>query len=44
LKVKLDKNINGAPVIYSKNDVKLIRDAEIQLNPDDIKALKELEE
>lgn len=43
LKVKLDKKPD-VPMSVSKNDVKLIKDGQIRVNRDEIKALKKLEE
>lgn len=43
LKIKLDKNPN-APVTVNKSEVKLIKDGQIRLNRDEIKALKSLED
>ena len=43
LKIKLDKNPN-APITVNKSEVKLIKDGQIRLNRDEIKALKNLED
>ncbi|MFR0879948.1 MAG: stage 0 sporulation family protein [Oscillospiraceae bacterium] len=42
LKVKPEKN--DVPVYVNRSDVKIIRDSEIRVNKDEIKALKELED
>ena len=41
LKIKPDKS--DVPVYFSRDEVKLIRDAEIRVNRDELKALKDLE-
>lgn len=43
LKVKLDRSPDAAPGKYNRRDVKLIRDAQIRLNRDEIDALKDIE-
>ena len=43
LKIKLDKNPN-APITVNKTEVKLIKDGQIRLNRDEIRALKNLED
>ena len=43
LKIKLDKNPN-APITVNKSEVKLIKDGQIRLNRDEIRALKNLED
>ena len=43
LKVRLDRNPDAAPGKYNRKDVKLIRDAQIKLNRDEIAALKDIE-
>ncbi len=43
LKVRLDRNPDAAPGKYSRKDVKIIRDAQIRLNRDEIAALKDIE-
>lgn len=43
LKVKLDRNPEAAPGKYNRRDVKLIRDAQIRLNREEIAALKDIE-
>lgn len=42
LKVKPEKS--DVPVIYDRSEIKLVRDAEIKVNRDELKALKNLEE
>lgn len=42
LKIKLEGN--DVPVIHDKGEVEVIRDAQIKINRDELKALKELEE
>lgn len=44
LRVKLEKSPDLAPISVSRNDVKLIRDAQIKLDKDELKALKALED
>ncbi len=44
LKVTLDRNKDAPPVSVKRSDVKLIRDAQIRLNRDEIAALKSLED
>lgn len=43
LKIILDKNADKIPVIYAKENIKLIRDASIELSPEEIKSLRNLE-
>lgn len=43
LKVRLDRNPEAAPGKYNRKDVKLIRDAQIRLNKDELAALKDIE-
>jgi cell fate regulator YaaT (PSP1 superfamily) len=43
LKIKLDKDEDAPPVSVKKDEVKLIKDGKIQINRDEIDALKELE-
>ncbi|MDR0222332.1 MAG: stage 0 sporulation family protein [Oscillospiraceae bacterium] len=43
LKVKLDKNRDIPAVIINKNDVKLLKDAQIKVNREEMAAFKELE-
>ncbi len=44
LKVRLDKNKDAAPISVKRDDVKLIKDAKIRVNRDEIAALKSLED
>ncbi len=44
IKVRLDKNPDAAPRIYNKKELKVIRDAVIRVEKDEIKALSELED
>lgn len=44
LKVSLDKSENAAPSTYTVKQVKIIKDAQIRLDKDEIEQLKELEE
>lgn len=44
LKVSLDKSENAAPSIYTVKQVKIIKDAQIRLDKDEIEQLKGLEE
>lgn len=43
LKIKLEKNPVAAPVKYNRKDVKLIKDAHIRVNRDELAALKGIE-
>ncbi len=43
LKVRLERNPDAAPGKYNRKDVKLIRDAQIKLNREEIAALKDIE-
>jgi len=43
LKVKLEKNADAPPVVVKKDDVKLLRDAQININKDELAAFKSLE-
>ena len=43
LKVRLDRNPDAAPGKYNRRDIKLIKDAQIRLNRDEIAALKDIE-
>ena len=43
IKVRLDKNHDAAPRIYNKKELKVIRDAVIRVEKDEIKALSDLE-
>lgn len=43
LKIKLDKKAD-VPLVVNKSEVKLIKDGKVQVNRDEIKALKNLEE
>jgi cell fate regulator YaaT (PSP1 superfamily) len=43
LKVKLIGNDDAPPVLVKKDDVKLLRDGRIQVNKDEVAALKALE-
>lgn len=43
LKVRLDRNPDAAPGKYNRKDVKIIRDAQIKLNREEIAALKDIE-
>ncbi|MEG0571225.1 MAG: stage 0 sporulation family protein [Oscillospiraceae bacterium] len=43
LKVRLEANQDAAPKIYNKNDIKVIKDAQIRLDKAEIAALKGLE-
>ncbi len=43
LKVRLDRNPDAAPGKYNRRDVKIIRDAQIKLNREEIAALKDIE-
>ena len=42
IKVRLDKNPDAAPRIYNKKELKVIRDAVIRVEKDEIKALSDL--
>lgn len=44
IKVRLDKNPDAAPRIYNKKELKVIRDAVIRVEKDEIKALSDLED
>ncbi|MCL2086934.1 MAG: stage 0 sporulation family protein [Oscillospiraceae bacterium] len=44
IKVKLDKNKEAPAILLGRNDVKILRDAQIKLNRDEIAALKNLED
>lgn len=44
IKVRLDKNPDAAPRIYNKKELKVIKDAVIRVEKDEIKALSELED
>ena len=44
IKVRLDKNPDAAPRTYNKKELKVIRDAVIRVEKDEIKALSELED
>ncbi|MCL2077316.1 MAG: stage 0 sporulation family protein [Oscillospiraceae bacterium] len=44
LKVKLDKNKDAPPVLVGRDEIKVIRDAQIRLERDEINALKGLED
>lgn len=43
LKVRLDRNPEAAPAVFSRRDVKLIKDKKITVNKSEIAALKEIE-
>ncbi len=43
LKVQLDSNPNGLPKLYMRNDVKLIRDAKIKIDKEEMESLKNIE-
>ncbi len=43
LKVRLDRNPDAAPGKYNRKDIKIIRDAQIRLNREEIAALKDIE-
>ena len=43
LKVRLDRNPDAAPGKYNRRDVKILRDAQIKLNREEIAALKDIE-
>ena len=43
LKVRLDRNPDAAPGKYNRRDVKIIKDAQIKLNREEIAALKDIE-
>lgn len=43
LKVRLERNPDAAPGKYNRKDIKLIRDAQIKLNREEIAALKDIE-
>ena len=43
LRIKLDRNPDAAPVKHNRKEVKLIRDAQIRLNREEIAALKDIE-
>ena len=44
IKVRLDKNPDAAPRTYNKKELKVIKDAVIRVEKDEIKALSELED
>ena len=44
IKVRLDKSPDAAPRIYNKKELKVIRDAVIRVEKDEIKALSDLED
>jgi len=44
LKIKLDKNKDAPAVTVNRTDVKVLRDAQIRLERDEINALKGLED
>ena len=44
LKIRLDRNPDAAPAVYHRTDVKLIRDAQIRVNREEIEALRDIEE
>ena len=44
IKVRLEKNPDAAPRIYNKKELKVIRDAVIRVEKDEIKALSDLED
>ena len=43
LKVRLDRNPEAAPAVFSRRDVKLIKDKKITVNKSELAALKEIE-
>ena len=43
LKVSLDKNPDGAPVLVHRKDVKIIKDAHIKVDKKELEALKGIE-
>ena len=43
LKVQLDRRMDAAPVSYSRDDVKLIKDRKIMVEKDELDALKDIE-
>ena len=43
VKVQLDKKADAAPVAYDRRDVKVIRDKKIQVEKDELDALKDIE-
>lgn len=44
IKVQLDSNANGVPGTYNREDVKIIKDAQIKVNKEELEALKDIEE
>ena len=44
LKVRLDKNPDAAPMSFPRGDVKILKDAKIQVDKSEIEALKEIED
>ncbi len=44
LKVRLDRHPDAAPAAYHRKSVKLIRDAQIRVNKDELEALKSIED
>ena len=43
IKVQLDKKADAAPAAYDRRDVKVIRDKKIQVEKDELEALKDIE-
>lgn len=43
VKVQLDKKVDAAPAAYDRRDVKVIRDKKIQVEKDELEALKDIE-
>ncbi len=43
LKVRLDRSPEAAPAVFSRRDVKLIKDKKITVNKSELAALKEIE-
>ena len=44
LKIRLDKNPDAAPMSFPRGDVKILKDAKIQVDKSEIEALKEIED
>ena len=44
LKVRLDRSPEAAPAVFSRRDVKLIKDKKITVNKSELAALKEIED
>ena len=43
LKIQLDRRMDAAPVTYTRDEVKLIKDKKIQVEKDELDALKDFE-